>query len=123
MSDTPLLSPKENQNNPQTNKGIPFYMRLYPPLAEKGNEPQSDFHNMFQLNTSKNNMKSILGKDDNEEENELTQEFLDDLVKPNSLLPKARIIEVVSKAIMNSKLIEKIEDDNKVPKKVIKKII
>ena len=118
MSDTPLLSPKENQNNPQTNKGIPFYMRLYPPLAEKGNEPQSDFHNMFQLNTSKNNMKSILGKDDNEEENELTQEFLDDLVKPNSLLPKARIIEVVSKAIMNSKLIEKIEDDNKVPKKV-----
>ena len=117
MTDFPQINPKENQNNSQTNKTIPFYMRLYPPLIEKGNDPQSDFHNMFQLN-GKNNMKNILGKDDNDEEDELTQEFLDDLVKPTCLLPKSKIVDVVSKAIMNSKLIEKIEDDNKVPKKV-----
>ena len=48
----------------------------------------------------------------------MTQKFLDDLVKPNCILPKSKIIDVVSKAILKSKLIEKIEDDNKFQKKI-----
>ena len=110
----------ENKNYTQTNKSLPFYMRLYPPLLESNTESKSEFHNMFQLKLSsdKNSMKQLLGKEETEEEDELTQEFLDDLIKPNCLIPKSKIIDVVSKSILKSKLIEKIEDDNKIQKKI-----
>ena len=115
-----MLVSQKNQNKSknytQTNKSIPFYMRLYPPLLETTTETQSEFHNMFKMDSDNISIKHLLGKEE-EEENELTQDFLDDLVKPNCLLPKSKIIDVVSKAILKSKLIEKIEDDNKVQKK------
>ena len=110
-----------NQNNnkySQMSKNIPFYMRLYPPL-EQSSESHSDFHNLLQFKISfNNNAKDSLGKTETEEEEELTQDFLNELVKPGCVIPKTKIIDVVSKAIMKSKLIEKIEDDNKVPKKI-----
>ena len=121
MSDITFISQNENQNQKyfQTNKNIPFYMRLYPPL-EQSSELQSDFHNLLSLKIGLNkpNMKYLLGKQETEYEDELTQDFLDEIVKPNSLMPKTKIVDVISKAIIKSKLIEKIEDDNKVSKKV-----
>ena len=121
MSDITFNSQNENQNQKyfQTNKNIPFYMRLYPPL-EQSSELQSDFHNLLSLKIGLNkpNMKYLLGKQETEYEDELTQDFLDEIVKPSSLMPKTKIIDVISKAIVKSKLIEKIEDDNKVSKKV-----
>jgi hypothetical protein len=120
MSDITFNNQNENQNQKyfQTNKNIPFYMRLYPPL-EQTSELQSDFHNLLSLKIGLNkpNMKYLLGKQETEED-ELTQDFLDEIVKPNSLMPKTKIVDVISKAIIKSKLIEKIEDDNKVSKKV-----
>ena len=109
---------KDSQNNSQKNKNLPFYMRLYPPL-ESPSENQTDFHSLhLKLDSSNQNLKNILGKQETEEQDELTQDFLDELVKPLSTLPKTRIMEVVSKVIMKSKLIEKIEDDNKLSKKI-----
>ena len=110
-------SENDTKNYTQTNKSLPFYMRLYPPLSETSTESQSEFHNMFKIDSDMNNMKHFLGKEETDVEDELTQDFLDDLVKPNCLLPKSKIIDVVSKAILKSKLIEKIEDDNKTQKK------
>ena len=109
---------KDTQKISQKNKNLPFYMRLYPPL-ESPSENQTDFHSLhLKLDSSNQNLKNILGKQETEEQDELTQDFLDELVKPLSTLPKTRIMEVVSKVIMKSKLIEKIEDDNKLSKKI-----
>ena len=93
-------------------------MRLYPPLESKS-ESRQDLHNIhLKLGSNNKSIKTILGKQETDEENELTQDFLDELVKPSSVLPKSRIMDVVSKVIMKSKLIEKIEDDNKFSKKI-----
>ena len=113
MSESSRNNQSDSQSFTQTNKNIPFYMRLYPPLDQ--NEIPTDF--LLKNNSSRNNLKNLLGKEQNEED-ELTQEFLDDLVKPSCILPKSKIMDVVSKAIMKSKLIEKIEDDSKIAKKI-----
>ena len=121
MSNFTQNNQKEKLNSDaKKNKNLPFYMRLYPPLLEENKEQHLDLHNMLQIQINKgdNYMKDLLGNPDIEEEDELTQEFLDDLVKPNCILPKSKIIDVVSKAILKSKLIEKIEDDNKFQKKI-----
>ena len=112
----------EGQNYTQSNKNIPFYMRLYPPLEPQNEYSSLIFNNLLQLKNSSNNynraeLKNLLEKTETEED-ELTQDFLDDLVNPSCIIPKSKIVEVVSKAIVKSKLIEKIEDDSKIAKKI-----
>ena len=118
MNESPTNQQNDFQNNTQKNKNLPFYMRLYPPLESKS-ESRQDLHNIhLKLGSNNKSIKTILGKQETDEENELTQDFLDELVKPSSVLPRSRIMDVVSKVIMKSKLIEKIEDDNKFSKKI-----
>ena len=106
----------ENTTNSNPEKNLPFYMRLYPPL-ESITQTQPDFRNLLKLKLSSKKSRDISGNE--VEEDELTQDFLDELIKPSSNLSKTRIIEVISKYILKSKLIEKIEDENKYSKKKI----
>jgi len=108
----------QNDNNLNSNseQNLPFYMRLYPPL-ESITEVQPDLRKLLKLKLSSKKRResgSII-----QEEDEITQDFLDELIKPSCNLPKTKIIEVISKFILKSKLIEKIEDENKFSKKKI----
>lgn len=105
-----------NKGNIKTEQKLPFYMRLYPPL-ESVSQVQPDFRNLLKLKLSSKRAKDM--SENEVEEDELTQEFLDELIKSSSNLSKTRIIEVISKYILKSKLIEKIEDENKFSKKKI----
>ena len=106
----------DNNLNNSPEQNLPFYMKLYPPL-ESITQVQPSFRNLLKLKLSSKNSKDLSGNE--VEEDELTQDFLDELIKPSCNLPKTKIIEVISKYILKSKLIEKIEDENKFSKKKI----
>lgn len=106
----------DNNLNNSPEQNLPFYMKLYPPL-ESITQVQPNFRNLLKLKLSSKNSKDLSGNE--VEEDELTQDFLDELIKPSCNLPKTKIIEVISKYILKSKLIEKIEDENKFSKKKI----
>ena len=116
MSDS---SRNDNKDDNSSDINLPLYMRLYPPL-ENINETKLDLYKILQikLNQKKNNKKYSLGNEKTEEENELNQKFLDDLVKPSCSIPKGKVIDIISKDILKSKLIEKIEDESKFLKKI-----
>ena len=105
------ISQSENNNNnslPQdlTKKyeNIPIYKQLYPPLIDEiSNEPQ----NILALIAQKQKSHSYNNNDE-----EMNQEFLDDLVKKSNLLSKNKF-EIISKFIEKTKLIEKMEINKK----------
>ena len=107
------------QNDYVQNNKIPFYMRLYPPI-ESSVQPKINLRNLLKIkNNSKNSIKNeLLGIEKVEEEDPLNKQFLDELVNPSCKISKAKIEEVVSNYIIKSKLIEKIEDENKITKKI-----
>lgn len=106
---------KEIENNFDQNNNLPFYMRLYPPL-ENSSQNQINLRNILKI--KKNSIKNELLDIEKNEEDPLNKEFLDELVNPSSNISKEKIIEVVSNYIIKSKLIEKIEDENKITKKI-----
>ena len=106
----------DNNLNNSPEQNLPFYMKLYPPL-ESITQVQPSFRNLLKLKLSSKNTRDI--SENEVEKDELTQDFLDELIKPSCNLPKTKIIEVISKYILKSKLIEKIEDENKFSKKKI----
>ena len=110
---------RQLQNDFDQNSKIPFYMKLYPPI-QNSPQPKMSLRNFLQVkNNSKNDIKNeLLGIDEKVEEDPLNKKFLDELVNPSCNIPKAKIEEVVSKYIIKSKLIEKIEDENKITKKI-----
>lgn len=107
------------QNDYDQNNKIPFYMRLYPPL-EISSQPKINLRNLLNIkNNSKNSIKNeLLGIEKVEEEDPLNKEFLEELVNPSCKISKEKIEKVVSNYIIKSKLIEKIEDENKITKKI-----
>ena len=92
-------------------KSLPFFMRLYPPIEAL--EQDSLFKKI-----SNNNEGDKNKAEKNKDELELTNEFLETLIKSPNSIPKTKIYEIVSRALKASKLIEKMEDDNKNYKKL-----
>ena len=100
---------------------IPIYKKLYPPLKDifiydENNEIND---NLIKIKTKieKAKNKGNILKD--EEENEdMTEDFLSDLVKTPCPISKNKIIDKISKFIQKSKLIEKLESDYQSDKKL-----
>ena len=109
---------RQLQNDIDQNNKIPFYMKLYPPM-ESSSQPKINLRNLLKFkNHPKNLIKNNLLGLEKVEEDPLTKEFLDELVKPSCKIPKAKIVEVISNFIIKSRLTEKIEDENKITKKI-----
>ena len=121
MSDLPFHSKKNEKE--EKDKSLPFYMRLYPPIeSNEQSESTLDKAIRLELNDDDDDDKKV-DQDKNKEnanENLLTKEFLEELIKTPNTIPKVKILDIVSKALQNSKLIEKMEDDNKNTKKLNK---
>ena len=96
-------------------KSLPFFMKVYPKLDTP--ETDSDFKKLSNFNTGNKN-SSENEKDKENEELILTKEFLEKLIKNPNSVPKSKIYEIVSTALKTSKLIGKMEDNNKTNKKL-----
>jgi hypothetical protein len=96
-------------------KSLPFFMKVYPKLDTP--ETDSDFKKLSNFNTGNKN-RSENEKDKGNEELILTKEFLEKLIKNPNSVPKSKIYEIVSTALKTSKLIGKMEDNNKTNKKL-----
>ena len=92
-------------------KSLPFFMKIYPQLDIR--EADSGFRRLSNFNTGNNNKTE---KDKDKEELILTKEFLEKLVKNPNSISKSKINEIVTKALKTSKLIGKVEDNNKTNK-------
>ena len=118
MSDLPFHT-KENEKeykNKDKFKSLPFYMRLYPPL-ESIRPAQTGLNKMIRLELREEDKKEEKNNE-NSNENLLTKDFLEKLIKTPNNIPKPQILEIVSNTLKNSKLLEKMEDDNKNTKKL-----
>ena len=102
------IGEKESLNK---DKPLPFFMRLYPPLETK-ERSSITINKILNLDDTDENKK------ENPNETILTKQFLDQLVNNPHSIPKSKIFEIVSNAMQNSHLIEKLEDDNKNTKKM-----
>ena len=112
MSDFPFYSKKENKND----NSIPFFMRLYPPL-QVNEQSDSKFKQILKLDLSEDK-KEDESNDEENIERILTKKFLEELVKISNISHKVKLVEIISKVVKNSKLMEKIEDDHKNPRKI-----
>ena len=109
--------PSNSKNIENKNKDLPFYMRLYPPIElHELSEKKLDKIIRLELDEDKIEEQNKIKEKSNE--NLLTKEFLEALIKTPNNIPKAKILEIVSNAIKTSNLIEKMEDDNKNNKKM-----
>ena len=111
-----ILDKKEKEEKNDT----PIYQKLYPPLKgifiyDENNEINN---NLLKIKTqiSKGPKKSNFLME--EDSNEITEDFLYDLVKDPCPLSKEKIVDVVSKFIQKSTLIEKLESDYQSEKKL-----
>ena len=111
MSDIPSSNKKDDKDFFFQENSLPFYMNLYPPLEVS--EPESGSTKLLNLSEEDKNKP---GK--NNEALNLTTEFLEKLTKNPNTIPKAQINEIVFKALKISKLIEKMDDNNKANKKM-----
>ena len=114
----------KNQNNISSkgDKSLPFYMRLYPPLEALKSQDE-DNEKILKLDNFEEDSKEEGENKNNENKKELnelnlTKEFLEELIKKPNSNHKAKIYEILSNALKNSKLIEKMEDDKNNTKKL-----
>ena len=117
MSDLPFHSKDQLKKNTYQDNSLPFFMRLYPPV-EKSDPSESNFQKLLKLDLSEEKDQNENNKEEKDlEEGVLTKEFLEDLIKTSNA-HKSKFLDIIVKVIKNSKLIEKMEDDNKNIKKM-----
>ena len=113
-----ILDKKEKEKDEV--QETPIYHKIYPPLKDVFiyDENNEINNNLLKIKTkvNKGSKKGIfLMEADNDE---MTEEFLIDLVKDPCPLSKKKIVDVVSKFIQKSTLIEKLEADYQSEKKL-----
>jgi len=112
------LDEASNKKEKEEKVEIPIYHKLYPPIK--------DFFIYDEFNEINNNLlkikskfstkkKNFLEEQDNEE---MTEDFIKDLVKNPCPISRPRVIEMVSKFIQKSKLMEKLESEYQAEKKI-----
>ena len=110
----------QNEETKNSKNSIPEYEMLYPPLKEsfvydENNEIHDNILNIKStIDNSKNNNYSL---EDDVSDN-LTENFLSNLVKKPCHLSREKIIKVISKFIKQSKLIKKIAVEYQSEKKI-----
>ena len=115
---SPKLNESQNKKEKEEKVEIPIYHKLYPPIKDifiydEYNEINNNLLKIkSKLSTKK---KNFLEEQDNEE---MTEEFIKDLVKNPCPISRPRVIEMVSKFIQKSKLMEKLESEYQAEKKI-----
>ena len=111
-----FLDRKQNSNEIEE---IPIYQKIYPPLKDlfifdENNEINNNLlKTKIKISRKHKKANFLEDEEDSEENDEMTENFLNDIVKVPSPIPKNKIINVISKFIQKSKLIEKLESDYK----------
>ena len=117
LSINEILDKKEKEEKEET----PVYKKLYPPLKDLFiyDENNEINNNLIKIKSkiSKAPTKANFLKEEEENE-EMTEEFLSDLVKDPCPISKTKVIDIVSTFIQKSKLIEKLESDYQSDKKI-----
>ena len=108
-----------SKNNNETEKVLPIYMDLYPPVAEDLDYETNVKILKLTLNDKQKNTKIITGEllEKEEDTYEMDNDFLDSLLQRKTFLDKKKIINTISKFIRNSKLIQKLESEFRSDKK------
>ena len=99
---------------------IPIYKKIYPPLKDIFiyDEDNEINNNLLKIKSKISKLPKKTNFLDEMESDEMTEEFLSDLVKNPCPISKTKIINIVSKFIQKSKLIEKLESDYQSDKKI-----
>ena len=117
LSINEILDKKEKEDVEE----IPIYKKLYPPLKDLFiyDENNEINNNMIKIKSKISKMPAKTNFLKEEEDNEeMTEDFLNDLVKDPCPLSKTKVIDIISKFIEKSKLIEKLESDYQSDKKI-----
>ena len=112
------LDKKEKEDLEET----PIYKKLYPPLKDLFiyDENNEINNNLLKIKSkiAKAPAKTNFLKEEEEENDDMTEDFLMDLVKNPCPISKIKVVDKVSKFIQKSKLIEKLETDYQSDKKI-----
>ena len=115
-----IINRKEKENEIDE---TPIYKKIYPPLRDLFiyDENNEINNNLLKIKTKISKVykkTNFLHQEINEDEEEMNEEFLNDLVKNPCPLSKAKVIGRISKFIEKSKLIEKLESEYQSDKKI-----
>ena len=117
LSINEILDKKEKEDVEE----IPIYKKLYPPLKDLFiyDENNEINNNLIKIKSKISKLPAKTNFLKEEEDNEeMTEDFLNDLVKRPCPLSKTKVIDIISKFIQKSKLIEKLESDYQSDKKI-----
>ena len=96
--------------NPEEEKNLPFYERLYPPLKDV-----FVYDENYEIENKLLKMKSKIVKGSknflDDDEQELDEKFLSNLVETPCPIPREKVIDSIANFIQRSKLIEKMQSD------------
>ena len=108
-----------SKNNNETEKILPIYMDLYPPVAEDLDYETNAKILKLTPNDKQKNKKLITGEllEKEEDTYEMDNDFLDSLLQRKTFLDKKKIINTIPKFIRNSKLIQKLQSEFRSDKK------
>ena len=109
-----------DKNEKAQKENIPIYQKLYPPLKDLFiyDENNEINNNLLKIKAQISKRLKISNFLADEQRDEMDEEFLNDLIKVPCPLAKSKIINVISKFIQKSKLIEKLEIDYQSDKKI-----
>ena len=118
-----LEQTSEEKRKDKIVEDVPIYKKLYPPLKniftyDENNEINNNLIRLKSKIIKGPKRTNFLKEDDEDSNEELTADFLNDLVKNPCPISKTRIVDSVSKFIQNSQLIEKLEADYQSDKKL-----
>ena len=109
-----------DKNEKEQKEEIPIYQKLYPPLKDLFiyDENNEINNNLLKIKTQINKASKRANFLVDEQRDEMDEEFLNDLIKIPCPIAKNKIINVISKFIQKSKLMEKLESDYQSDKKI-----
>ena len=111
-----ILDKKEKEEIEPT----PVYEKIYPPLKDVFiyDENNEINNNLLKIKTKISKAKKKGNFLEEEENDEMTEDFLSDIVKNPCPISRTKVIDIISKFIQKSKLIEKLESDFQSDKKI-----
>ena len=120
MDENELINENNFINYKITEKELPNYMQLYPPIIDDSDLELSN--NILKRNSKVNFKKIIFEEYNNELKNdnsyEINDKFFESLLKQKNPFERRKTINTISKLIHNSKLVEKFESEYNSDKKL-----
>ena len=120
MDENELINENKYINYKITEKELPNYMKLYPPIIDDSDLELSN--NILKRNSKVNFKKIIFEEYNNELKNdnsyEINDKFFESLLKKKNPFERRKTINTISKLIHNSKLVEKFESEYNSDKKL-----